>query len=157
MALEFVALTATRSGETRLARWTEIDVETATWTVPADRMKARRPHRVPLSQAALRVLESAREVDDGSGLVFPSGTKSGRALSDNTLSKLLRELGVAMVPHGLRSSFRDWCGETGVPRELAEAALAHVVKGVEGAYARSDLLERRRPLMEAWGQYVAGE
>ena len=157
LALAFIALTAVRSGEARLARWGEIDTETATWTIPGERMKSRRPHRVPLCQTARRVLERAREIDDGSGLVFPSATKSRKPLSDSTLSKLLRELGVAMVPHGLRSSFRDWCGETGVPRELAEAALAHVVKGVEGAYARSDLLERRRPLMEAWGQYVMAE
>ena len=157
LALTFLALTATRSGEARLARWEEIDTETATWTIPGKRMKSRRSHRVPLSWAALRVLDTAREIDDGSGLVFPSATKSGRPLSDSTLSKLLRDLGIAMVPHGLRSSFRDWCGETGVPRELAEWALAHVVKGVEGAYARSDLLERRRPLMDAWGQYVTGE
>ena len=157
LALTFLALTATRSGEVRLARWEEIDTETATWTIPGERMKSRRSHRVPLSRAALWMLEKAREIDDGSGLVFPSATKSGKALSDSTLSKLLRDLGIAMVPHGLRSSFRDWCGETGVPRELAEWALAHVVKGVEGAYARSDLLERRRPLMEAWGQYVTGE
>ena len=156
LALAFLALTATRSGEVRLARWEEMEIEAATWTIPGERMKSRRPHRVPLSQAALRVLERAREIQDGSGLVFPSATKSGKPLSDNTLSKLLRELGMAMVPHGLRSSFRDWCGETGVPRELAEWALAHVVKGVEGAYARSDLLERRRPLMDAWGQYVIG-
>ena len=145
LALTFLALTATRSGEVRLARWEEIDKDAATWTIPGERMKSRRPHRVPLSLAALRVLEQAGENDDGSGLVFPSATKSAKPLSDNTLSKLLRELGMAMVPHGLRSSFRDWCGETGVPRELAEWSLAHVVKGVEGAYARSDLLERRPP------------
>ena len=141
----------------RLARWDEIDIETAVWTIPGERMKSRRSHRVPLSQAALKVLESAREIDDGSGLVFPSATKSGKPLSDSALSKLLRDLGIAMVPHGLRSSFRDWCGETGVPRDLAEWALAHVVKGVEGAYARSDLLERRRPLMDGWGQYAMEE
>lgn len=157
LALTFLALTATRSGEVRLARWEEVDRDAATWTIPGERMKSRRPHRVPLSKAALLVLDQAREIEDGSGLLFSSATRSGKPLSDSTLSKLLRELGMAMVPHGLRSSFRDWCGETGVPRELAEWSLAHVVKGVEGAYARSDLLERRRPLMEAWSQYVMGE
>ena len=157
LALTFLALTATRSGEARLARWEEMDTEAATWTIPGERMKSRRAHRVPLSQAALRVLQKAREIDDGSGLVFPSATRSGKPLSDNTLSKLLRELGMAMVPHGLRSSYRDWCGETGVPREVAEWALAHVVRGVEGAYARSDLLERRRLVIEDWGEYVTAE
>ena len=155
-AFEFLVLTACRSGEVRLARWDEFDIEEATWTVPADRMKAAREHRVPLSQRALEVLHEARGLADGSGLVFPSPT--GRALSDSTLSKLLRELGIDAVPHGFRSSFRDWCGEcSNAPREVAEAALAHVVRNkTEAAYARSDLFEKRRQLMADWAGYVAG-
>ena len=147
-------LTAARSGEVRLATWDEIDVDAAGWTVPAERMKAKRPHRVPLSDAALDVLQQARRYVDGSGLVFPS--VRGKALSDMTLSKLVKELQIDGVPHGFRSSFRDWCGDTGQPRELAEMALAHAIRGVEGAYARSDLFERRRRLMADWAAYLSG-
>ena len=154
LALEFLTLTACRSGEVRGARWEEVDVETATWTVPAGRMKAGREHRVPLSSPALAILEAAREHADGSGLVFPS--PRGRMLSDNTLSKLLRDLGIPAVPHGMRSSFRDWAAEcTDAPREVCELALAHVNSDrVEAAYRRSDLFERRRALMEDWAAYL---
>ena len=153
LVLEFLALTAARSGEVRLATWDEIDTAAATWTVPAERTKTARPHRVPLSARALAVLDDAREFMDTSGLIFPSAT--GRAVSGNTLSKLMRELKIEAVPHGFRSSFRDWCSEVGgVQREVAEASLAHVVKGVEGAYARSDLLDQRRAVMEAWAVYL---
>ena len=150
LCLTFLTLTATRSGEARLAEWSEID--TRTWTIPAERMKAGRPHRVPLSQQALGVLQEARSLDDGSRLIFPSvrGT-----LSDSTISKLLRERGIEGTPHGMRSSFRNWCAETGVPRELAESALAHVVQNAtEAAYLRSDLLERRSALMQQWADYL---
>ncbi|MDE2848992.1 MAG: tyrosine-type recombinase/integrase [Acidobacteriota bacterium] len=153
-ALEFLVLTAGRSGEVRLAQWDEIDFETATWTVPHNRMKAGRQHRVPLSDRALELLQEARQTADRSGLVFPSSWY-GRALSQSTLSKLLRDLSIPCVPHGFRTSFRTWCGETGVAREVAEAALAHVVRNkVEAAYARGDLLEPRRAVMEAWSRYV---
>ena len=156
LALEFVALTTARSGEVRGMKWEEVDVGAATWTIPADRIKAGREHRVPLSKAALAVLKTAKALSDGEGLVFPSAT--GRALSDNTLSKLLRERGVNAVVHGFRSSFRDWCGESGIAREVAEACLAHVIKdAAERAYARSDLLDRRRDVMEKWARYVSGE
>ena len=153
LALEFVTLTATRSGEVRGARWGEVDLEAATWTVPGGRMKSKREHAVPLSARALEVLEAARHLSDGSGLVFPSPT--GRVLSDNTLSKLLRELEIPAVVHGMRSSFRDWCADTGQPREVAEHALAHVVRGVEGAYQRSSMFDRRRELMLAWASYLS--
>ena len=154
LAFEFLVLTAGRSGEVRGARWGEIDENTATWTVPASRMKAKRPHRVPLSQQALNVLARARGIADRSGLVFPSVT--GRQQSDNTVSKLLRDQGIRAVPHGFRSSFRDWCGETGQPREVAEASLAHVVRNrTEAAYARSDLFARRRDLIQKWGDYLS--
>ncbi len=154
LALEFAALTACRSGEVRGARWREVDPESATWTVPKERMKAGTEHRVPLSDRALAVLAEARGLSDGAGLVFPSATD--RQLTDNTLSKLLRENCIDAVPHGFRSSFRDWCGDSGVAREVAEACLAHVVKNqVEAAYARSDLLERRREVMQKWADYVS--
>ena len=156
LAFEFLVLTACRSGEVRNARWNEIDLGARKWTIPAERMKTKRPHRVPLSGRAVEVLHEAREMADVSGLAFPSPT--GRALSDRTLSDLLRELGIAAVPHGFRSSFRDWAGEcSSAPREVMEAALAHVVGGVEGAYARSTLFERRRKLMSDWAAYLAND
>ena len=155
LAIEFLILTAARSGEVRLAAWDEIDLNTATWTVPASRTKTKREHRVPLCDRALVILTEADDLADGSGLIFPS--PRGRPLSDATLSKLVRELGIDAVPHGFRSSFRDWCGETGKPREIAEMALAHTVGGVEGAYARSDLFKRRRRLMADWARYLGGD
>ena len=152
LCLEFVVLTAARSGEARLARWDEIDLEAATWTVPEERMKAGREHRVPLSDRALAVLRQAQEIADSSGLVFPS--LRGLALQSAPLSKLVRELGIKSTVHGFRSSFRDWAAETGVERAVAEAALAHTVGGVEGAYLRSDLFARRREVMQAWSDYL---
>ena len=109
LAFRFLVLTAARSGEVRGARWSEINVDNAVWAIPADRMKMSLEHRVPLSSAALEVLDRAREIDNGTGIVFPSAL--GKEMSDNTLSKLLRENGVEAVPHGFRSSFRDWCSE----------------------------------------------
>lgn len=156
LAFEFLVLTAARSGEIRKARWEEIDFEAATWTVPADRMKAGRRHRVPLSPQALVVLRKSRELDNGTGLVFPSPT--GRMLWPVTLTKLLRESGVQALPHGFRTSFRTWCGDAGVDREVAERALAHTVRDkVEAAYNRGTLFERRRRVMQAWADYVTGD
>ena len=149
--IALIALTACRSNEARGARWDEIAGDT--WTVPGERTKAGKPHRVALSPAALAVLDEARERTGGEGLVFP--TVRGAVMSDSTCSKLVKELGLPGKIHGLRSSFRDWCGETGKPRELAEAALGHVVGGVEGAYRRGDALELRRDLMREWGEYIA--
>lgn len=155
LALEFLALTACRPGEVRGAEWAEIDLEAGTWTIPAERMKAKRVHRVPLSGPALEVLAEAHELSNGSGLVFPSaltgGPVSGRALTD-----VLRQVDEAGTAHGLRSSFTDWAAESSVDRAVSEAALAHVVGGVEGAYRRTDLLERRREVMERWADYLAG-
>ena len=124
------------------------------WTVPASRMKAGREHRVPLCARALAILDEARILRDATGLLFP-GTRRG-PLSDMTLSKLLRDLGIEAVPHGFRSSFRDWAGEcTNFPREVCETALAHVNPNkVEAAYARSDLFEKRRELMTAWARFL---
>ena len=157
LTFEFMVLTACRSGEVRVAGWDEIDLEAGEWTVPGERMKAQRPHRVPLSGRAMEILGEARTLGGGGGLVFPSS--EGRPLSGSTLSTLLRGLRIAAVPHGFRSSFRDWCGEcSNAPREVAEAVLAHVVRDkVEAAYARSDLFERRRVLMDNWAAYLAGE
>ena len=153
LALEFLTLTATRSGEVRLAKWSEIDLNARTWTIPGTRMKAGRAHRVPLSDRAVAILREAFELSGGVEWVFPSPT--GRPLSDNTLSKLFRDNAIGCVPHGMRSSFRDWGGDTGQPREVLEQALAHVIKGKsEAAYARSDLFDRRRELMEAWARYL---
>ena len=150
--MRLLVLTAVRSGEARGMRWDEIDWDAAVWTVPAARTKTNRAHRVPLSAEALHVLSEAREAQTHPDLVFPS--QRGGVMCANTLNRLLALLDIPAVPHGFRSSFRDWAGDTGHPRELAEAALAHVVGGVEGAYARSDLLERRRALMDAWADYV---
>ncbi len=159
LAFRFTVLTAARSGEVRGATWNEIDIDAATWTIPANRMKAGAEHRVPLSDAALAVLEQARQLRDRAGLLFPSPSRAGRPLSDMTLGKLLRTVGLASMTtvHGLRSSFRDWCADTGKPRDIAEAALAHTVGGVEGAYFRSDLYERRRRLMDQWAAYLTGD
>ena len=154
LAFEFLVLTACRSGEVRLARWDEVDTEARVWTVPAERMKAKRDHRVPLCDRAMALLTEARELVDGSGLLFPS--PRGRPLSDNTISKLLRELQINAVPHGFRSSFRDWAAEcSDAPREVCELALAHVNSDrVEAAYRRTDLFERRSDLMDAWARYL---
>ena len=153
-AFRMLVLTAARSSEVRGMQWSEVDFEAATWTVPAGRMKAGREHRVPLSGAALEVLRGARERTGGEGLVFPA--PRGGPLSDMTLSKLIKELGIEAVPHGFRSSFRQWAAEqSSAPREVAEAALAHTNKDkVEAAYQRSDLFERRRALMEEWAEYL---
>ena len=152
LAIEFLTLTATRSSEVRLGTWSEVDLEEAVWRVPAERTKTKRTHEVPLSGRTAAILAEALEIADGSGLIFPS--PRGKTLSDNTLSKLFRELGIGAVPHGARSSFRSWCADTGIDREVAEACLAHVVGGVEGAYQRSTMYQRRREVMEAWANYL---
>lgn len=157
LALKFTILTAARSGEVRGATWGEIDLQAKVWTIPAERMKADREHRVPLSDAALALLKQARELyGDDDGLIFP-GTK-GKPLSDMTLGAVLKRMGVDYTVHGFRSSFRDWCADNGISRELAERALAHAVADkTEAAYNRTDQFEQRRPLMQAWAQYVVGE
>lgn len=167
-AVAFVTLTAARSGEVREATWSEFDLHGAnrpvearkvTWIVPAVRMKMGREHRVPLSTQAIEVLGAAwlRAGAPTSGdLVFP-GSRPGRPLSDMTMSKLVKELGFDVDIHGFRTSFRMWSQEqTSFPREVCEAALAHVVKDkAEAAYARSDLFEKRRAMMQAWADYLA--
>ena len=145
-------LAATRPGEVRNATWDEFDLDTAVWTIPAVRYKTDTEFRVPLSARAVELLTGARSNGD-TGLVFPSPV-TGRAVSENTYVKLLRDLDIPSSAHGLRATFRSWCSDTGVPRDLAEMALGHAVGGVEGAYARSDMLERRRPLMQQWAAYI---
>jgi integrase len=153
-ALQFAILTAGRSGEVRGARWDEIDIPGKLWTVPASRMKARRAHRVPLSESAVTLLEGLPRLA-GCELVFPSSV--GSPLSDMTLSAVCRRMKVEAVPHGFRSTFRDWCGErTSFPRELAEQALAHTLESeVEAAYRRGDGFEKRKRLMQAWADFLA--
>jgi integrase len=157
LALEFLILTAKRSGEVRLATWDEIDLDNGpTWTIPASRMKMKKPHRIPLSARASEILREARKLSDGSALIFP-GTKQRKPLSDMTLSKLVKELGFDADIHGFRTSFRTWTQEqTNFPREVAEAALAHATgDAVEQAYARSDVFDKRRKMMESWAGYLA--
>lgn len=167
-ALRFLILTAARSGEVRGMLWGEVDLGLRIWTVPAERMKARRPHRVPLSDEALRVLGRMRAFasDDSECLVFPS-PRRGVPLSDMALTAALRDLpgdwrdalGRRITAHGFRSAFRDWCGETqAAPRDVAESALAHAIRdATERAYARGDLLEPRRVLMARWAAFITRE
>ncbi len=158
LALEFLILTAARSGEVLGARWSEIDLHSKVWTVPAERMKGGRLHRVPLTARAVSILEAAKPLSGGDDAakshVFP-GQRTGQ-LSAMALAMLLRRMNVEQTVHGFRSSFRDWAGEVSTfPREVAEAALAHTVgDSTERAYRRGDALEKRRMLMEAWAAYL---
>ena len=158
--LELLILTATRSGEARGARWSEF--QGAEWIIPAERMKSGRPHRIPLSDEALAVLDNVRGLDEE--LLFPSQKRNpdgtSRVQSDVVFKALMKRMNIeGITTHGFRSTFRDWCGESArADREVAEAALAHSFGSkVERAYARSDLFERRRILMNAWGQYATGK
>ena len=160
LCLRFLVLTAARSGEVRGATWDEIDRDGREWRIPAGRMKAGLEHRVPLSAQALEVLEQAAALRDVSGLVFPSPLKAGSPMSDMTLTKVLRSTGLAQraTVHGFRSSFKNWTMEqTDTPWAVGEAALAHALgNSTEQAYARSDLFERRRVLMQQWADYLSG-
>lgn len=153
---EYIILTAVRSGEARGATWNEIDLENRVWIIPAERMKAENEHRVPLSEPTIAILEQVRGLDPV--YPFPSPRDGGKPLSVNAFRPLLARMGKeGLTVHGFRSTFRDWCGESAhADRQVAEAALAHTVAGVEGAYFRSDLFERRRELMDAWGRYATG-
>ena len=154
-ALEFAILTAARSGEVRGATWDEIDLKAAVWTIPAARMKAGREHRVPLSAPVVLMLnkDSNRQSVAPGDLLFPA--PRGGVLSDMALTAVMRRMAVAAVPHGFRSTFRDWCSErTNYPRDLAEQALAHAVESkVEAAYRRGDALEKRRAMMTQWAKH----
>ena len=155
LAFEFLVLTASRSGEVRGADWSEVDLKSLVWEIPAARMKARRPHRVPLSTGAVTILLIVMELTGGQGLVFPA-RRTGRAASEMVFTNLLRRLGIPAVPHGFRTSFRNWSAEcTPAPWAVAEAALAHNVgNSTEAAYMRSDLFDQRHTLMELWSAFV---
>ena len=155
LCFRLMVLTTSRSGEARGAGWQEVNLKTRLWCIPPGRMKRNVEHLVPLSDAALTVFEQAQQLRDGSKLVFPSTVRPGRPISDSTLSKLLRELGIDAIPHGFRASFRTWAEETTETlHAVMEFALAHAVGStVERAYARSDLRAKRRDLMEAWADY----
>jgi integrase len=153
-AVEFIALTAARSGEARGATWAEFDLDAALWAIPAERMKAGKEHIVPLPARAIEILEAMKQRSTGD-LVF-GGERDGRPISDTAMMKALRRAAAGKPTlHGLRSSFRDWCGDqTDFPRDIAEAALAHVISNkAEAAYRRSTALEKRRELMTAWAGY----
>lgn len=158
--LEFLILTACRSGEARGMVWGEVDLESGIWTIPAERMKARAQHRVPLSPRAIRILQQQEGAHEK--LVFPS-IRDHVELSDMSITALLRRLNVqsdtpgrVATAHGFRSSFRDWCSEMGYSRDLAERSLAHTIKNkVEAAYHRTDLLDQRRELMNAWEAFIS--
>jgi integrase len=152
LALRFLILTAARSGEVRSMTWGEVDLDSAVWTVPGERMKAGLPHRVPLSDAAVAVVNTVQGLD--SQLVFP-GQKRGQPMHDMTVAAPLKRLDVQGTVHGMRSTFRDWAAEcTSLPREIAEMCLAHEVgNAVERAYRRSDLFDKRRKLMDQWARF----
>ena len=171
LCFRFLILTAVRSGEARGAEWTEIDWDTATWTIPGERMKSARPHKVPLSEQAMDVLRDAiqlagarrkgQPVDTvngkwSEGLIFP--TARGQEMYGNALSGMMQKLELDAVPHGFRGSFRNWCAEFKVSREIAEAGLGHVLgeNRAETAYLQTDLLEQRRPVMQAWADHCTG-
>ena len=151
-ALKFAIITAARPGEVRGASWAEVDLDKAVWTIPEQRMKAGREHRIPLSVSAVNLLRALPRIED-SELLFPN-TK-GTALSDMTLTAVLRRMGCPVTAHGFRSTFRDWAGETtAYPREVIEHALAHQLKDkAEAAYARGTLFDKRRSLMADWAQF----
>ena len=157
--LEFTILTACRSGESRGALWSEIDLDAATWSIPGTRMKSGRPHRIPLSDEAVTLLEMLPTFvnDDGEpvDLVFP-GLRGDKPLSDMSLTAAMRRMELSAVPHGFRSTFTDWCAErTAYPAEVREMALAHAIgDGTEAAYRRGDLFDKRRNLMAEWGKFV---
>lgn len=156
LAFEFLILTAARTSEVLLAKWTEIDFKEKLWIIPAERMKAKRIHRVPLSQRCIETLKGAEPLSSGSKFVFP-GRSIEKPMSNMVFLKMLERMEVPVTAHGFRSSFRDWAAETtSFPRELAEMALAHTIENkVEAAYRRGDLLEKRRELMNEWAGYIS--
>ena len=157
--LEFTILTACRSGESRGARWSEINLANATWSIPAGRMKAGRPHRIPLSAEAIKLLTGLTRAVDKDGneidLVFP-GQSGDKPLSDMSLTACMRRMGLTAVPHGFRSTFTDWCAErTATPAEVREMALAHAIgNDTEAAYRRGDMFDKRRNLMTEWAAFL---
>lgn len=157
LAFRFLILTAARTGEIIGARWDELDERKAVWTIPGDRMKMGKEHRVPLAPAALAILGDARRLAGCSALIFP-GASAAKPLSNMVFAATLKRMNVPYTAHGFRSSFRDWAEEsTSYPHAVKEAALAHKVKdAIEAAYRRTDLLEKRRAMMTDWAAFVAG-
>ena len=154
LAFEFMVLTAARTGEVRFMNWEEVHLEGATWTIPEERMKARREHRVPLTNRALDILNQALNLGNGY-YVFPGRRHTGQPMSNMVFQMLLRRLEIEGTPHGFRSAFKDWSIETGQDWAVSEAALAHKLgNSLESAYARTDLFDRRRGLMEAWSAFT---
>lgn len=160
IGLEFLILTAARSGEVRGADWSEIDLQNSIWLIPAERMKKNKPHRVPLSERAIELLKAQKKLYPDAELIFPS--PRGKVLSDSVFTTFLKkhkimssETGIIATAHGFRSSFRDWASENGYQRDLAEKALAHEIKNsTERAYHRTDLLDERRSMMKKWSEFV---
>jgi integrase len=157
-ALEFLVLCASRTSEVLKARWPEIDLKAKTWTIPPERMKARKPHRVALSDRAIKLLKALPRESGDDTLVF-IGARAGVGLGDTSLWLLLKSMGVVdkATPHGMRASFKTWASEqTSYPRDIIELCLAHVVGSkAERAYQRSDQIEKRRKLMQAWSDYIS--
>jgi integrase len=155
LAFEFLILTASRTNEVLGMKWAEVDEAGRTWAVPAERMKAKRVHRVPLSSRCMVILDRAKQLAAKSAFIFP-GRSGDKPLSNMVFLMALRRMNLQATAHGFRSSFRDWAAEqTSFPREVCEMALAHVVENrVEAAYRRSDLFEKRRELMDAWARFV---
>lgn len=152
LAFEFLILTASRSNEVRKAEWHEIDLESRTWTIPGEKIKMGKEHRVPLSDRAIEILEQAREIGRN-GIVFPN--RVGNVIDEKELADTARKLALGGKPHGFRSSFRTWCQDAGVAKDVAEACLAHVSgNDVEQAYARSDYFDARVPVMQQWADYL---
>lgn len=156
LALEFTILTASRTSEVLNSKWSEFDIGESLWTIPPERMKATRVHRVPLSSRALEILKTMREYPSNGGYVFP-GRVNGKPLSNMTLLKVLKSKKLPFTVHGFRSSFRDWAEEhSGFSHNVCEMALAHSIKDkTEAAYRRGDLLDKRRELMTAWGDFIS--
>lgn len=158
LALEALVLTAARSGEVRGATWNEVDLEAGLWSIPAARMKRKKPHVIPLAPPVVAVFKRALALQTGDAtMVFP-GLVRGKSICDATMAKVLKVMGETAKPHGFRSSFKDWAGEVaGFPNELSEAALAHAIPNkAEAAYRRGDMLDRRRAMMAAWADYCDG-
>lgn len=158
LALETLVLTAARSGEVRGATWDEVDLEAGLWSIPAARMKRKKPHVIPLPPAVVAVFKRALALQTGDATIVFPGLVRGKSISDATMAKVLKVMGETAKPHGFRSSFKDWAGEVaGFPNELSEAALAHAIPNkAEAAYRRGDMLERRRVMMAAWADYCDG-
>jgi len=159
LGLEFLILTACRSGELRFAEWSEIDLDGSRWIIHANRMKAGREHHVPLSIRAINILDEIKAISENSTYIFPSSQNWKKSMSDATISKAVKTLGFDVTVHGFRSTFRDWASETRTyPNDVVEMALAHTNPNrIEAAYKRGDLFNKRAEIMDDWADYCAGK